>query len=87
MSSGFSAGGHLAGHVALAPDAPAIQRPDFAVLAYPVVSMLLDTHRASRENLLGTRAWWWQRRAVSLEHLVTAESPPMFIWHTARPTP
>lgn len=77
---GFSAGGHLAGHAALAPDAPV--RPDFAILCYPVVSMLSPTHQGSRENLLGPRAWWWRRTAVSLERLVTPQSPPMFVWST-----
>ena len=75
---GFSAGGHLAGHSALAGE----HRADFAVLCYPVVSMLLPTHKGSRENLLGRRAWWGTRRSVSLERLVTPGSPPMFLWHT-----
>jgi len=79
---GFSAGGHLAGLTALTPDATAGERPDFAILSYPVVSMLLPTHKESRENLLGPRASWWKRRSVSLEKLVTPSSPPMFIWHT-----
>lgn len=79
---GFSAGGHLAGHAALAPDAPAGARPDFAVLAYPVVSMLAKTHRGSRDQLLGPRPSYWRKRALSLERLVTPAAPPMFIWTT-----
>lgn len=79
---GFSAGGHLAGLTALTPDAASGERPDFAILCYPVVSMLTPTHKVSRENLLGPRAWWWKRRSVSLEKLVTPSSPPMFVWHT-----
>lgn len=75
---GFSAGGHLAGHAALSPAGP-----DFAVLCYPVVSMVTPTHRGSREQLIGLRAWPWVRRALSLEYLVTPQSPPMFIWTTA----
>jgi acetyl esterase/lipase len=74
---GFSAGGHLAGHAALTAGV------DFAVLGYPVVSMLTPTHRGSRENLLGRWAAPWRRRAVSLEHLVRDGSPPFFVWHTA----
>lgn len=77
---GFSAGGHLAGHAALAPHAPV--RPDFAILCYPVVSMLSPTHQGSRTNLLGPRPWRRQRAAVSLERLVTASSPPLFVWST-----
>jgi len=77
---GFSAGGHLAGHAALA--LPAAERPDFAMLCYPVVSMVTPTHAGSREQLIGDRAWPWTRRAVSLEFLVRLDSPPMFIWST-----
>lgn len=79
---GFSAGGHLAGHVALAPDSSPEQRPDLAILCYPVVSMLRSTHVGSRENLLGPDADQASREAVSLERLVTPHAPPMFVWHT-----
>ncbi|CAN5390690.1 hypothetical protein BH10ACT7_BH10ACT7_00610 [soil metagenome] len=79
---GFSAGGHLAGHAALTPDAPAGARPDFAILAYPVVSMLARTHRGSRDELRGPRPHYWRKRALSLERLVTPAAPPMFIWTT-----
>lgn len=74
---GFSAGGHLAGHVAATGGA------DFAILGYPVVSMELDTHAGSRANLLGPDADPATRRALSVDHLVTPQSPPFFIWHTA----
>ncbi len=74
---GFSAGGHLAGHAAVSG------LVDAAVLSYPVVSMQLPTHRGSRENLIGRRAWPWTRRALSIDRLVTRGAPPMFIWHTA----
>ncbi len=77
---GFSAGGHLAGHAALVPDAPV--RPDFAVLCYPVVTMLAETHRGSRDQLLGPRPSRRAKRATSLERLVTPASPPMFVWTT-----
>lgn len=80
---GFSAGGHLAGLSALTRDAAPGERPDFAILAYPVISMLTPTHKLSRENLLGKHAPWWKRRSVSLEKLVTPSAPPMFVWHTA----
>jgi acetyl esterase/lipase len=79
---GFSAGGHLAGHAAFAPDSTPEQRPDLAVLCYPVVTMLGTTHEGSRINLLGEDADDSARAAVSLERLVTAESPPVFLWHT-----
>jgi acetyl esterase/lipase len=80
---GFSAGGHLAGHAALAPDARRDERPDLAVLCYPVVSMLTEHHAGSRANLLGADATAARRREASLEELVTPDAPPLFIWHTA----
>jgi len=80
---GFSAGGHAAGHAAYAPGASDVERVDLAVLCYPVVSMMLETHRGSRVNLLGADAGWDARRATSLDLLVTASAPPTFVWHTA----
>jgi len=74
---GFSAGGHLAGHAALTGLA------DLAILGYPVVSMVLDTHAGSRVNLLGADATDAVRESTSLENLVTAAAPPMFVWHTS----
>lgn len=61
-------------------------RPDFAVLAYPVVSMLTKTHAGSRRNLLGddaTDRYDLLRASTSLERLVTPGAPPAFVWHTA----
>lgn len=77
---GFSAGGHLAGHAALA--LPKGERPDFAMLSYPVVSMVTPTHGGSRKQLIGDRAWPWVRRSVSLEFMVKPDSPSMFVWST-----
>ena len=79
---GFSAGGHLAGHAALTPNATPAERPDFAILCYPVVSMITPTHQGSRTQLLGRHSWPWQRAATSLERLVRPDSPPMFVWST-----
>ncbi len=80
---GFSAGGHLAGHAALAPGVHDDERVDAAVLCYPVVSMELATHRGSQDELLGPEAGGRVRAATSLDRLVTLEAPPFFIWHTA----
>ncbi|MGN6327017.1 alpha/beta hydrolase [Pseudolysinimonas sp.] len=80
---GFSAGGHAAGMAALAPGAAPDERVDAAILAYPVVSMTLPTHAGSRRELLGEGPTETERRATSLEHLVTADAPPFFVWHTA----
>jgi acetyl esterase/lipase len=81
---GFSAGGHLAGHAALTLSGDA--RPDAAILAYPVVSMVTEHHAGSRENLLGSEASDAERRSVSLELLVHDSVPPFFIWHTTEDT-
>lgn len=75
---GFSAGGHAAGHAALT-----VPGVDFAILGYPVVSMITETHGGSRENLIGLDASPELRAATSLEKLVTPSSPPFFVWHTA----
>jgi acetyl esterase/lipase len=77
---GFSAGGHLAGSAALLPG-ERHERPDFAVLCYPVVSMIDGPHEGSLENLLGADRHL--AGDVSLERLVTPDAPPMFVWHTA----
>ncbi len=91
---GFSAGGHLASTAAThfdkkglaSTDPVQIQhsRPDFAILAYPVVSLETGlTHVGSRNNLLGANP-----DAKLVEHLsndkqVTKETPPTFIFHTS----
>lgn len=80
---GFSAGGHAAGHAALAPGAAPEERVDLALLCYPVVSMMLDSHQGSRENLIGLDASPELRAATSVDLLVTPDAPPFFVWHTA----
>ena len=80
---GFSAGGHLAGLAALAPGARPDQSVQFAVLGYAITSMETETYRPARLILLGPDASPRLRRSTSLDALVTAQSPPLFIWHTA----
>jgi acetyl esterase/lipase len=80
---GFSAGGHAAGMAALAPGAAPAERVDLVILGYPVVSMLLETHKGSRDNLLGPSPTAAERAATSLDLLVTPDAPPFFLWHTA----
>jgi acetyl esterase/lipase len=80
---GFSAGGHLAGMAALAPGAAAEETVQFAVLGYAVTSMETETYRPSQLILLGADASPQLRRSTSLDALVTPQSPPFFIWHTA----
>jgi acetyl esterase/lipase len=60
---GFSAGGHLVstlinrpedGEIAAPGNAAQVSaRPDLAILCYPVISMLVKPHAASRQNLIG----------------------------------
>jgi len=80
---GFSAGGHLAGLAALAPGASPDEAVQFAVLGYAITSMETEAYRPARLILLGQDASQELRRSTSLDALVTPESPPFFIWHTA----
>lgn len=90
---GFSAGGHLAASVvthfdAGQPEAPdpverASDRPDFAILAYGVLSMQPEiTHAGSRRNLLGAVPESSLEAQFSNEKQVTHETPPCFLFHT-----
>ena len=80
---GFSAGGHLAGLAALTPGAAADETVQFAVLGYAITSMETETYRPARLILLGEGASPQLRRSTSLDALVTPQSPPFFVWHTA----
>lgn len=91
---GFSAGGHLASTAAThfdkgdegAKDPIDRQscRPDFAILAYPVVSMEDGvTHGGSRDNLLGKSPDKKLVEFYSNDRQVTKETPPTFLFHTA----
>jgi acetyl esterase/lipase len=88
---GFSAGGHLAATAATQSSSPVIAgatseqvRPDFLMLAYPVISFDgAITHPVSRENLLGKQPAAQQIDKYSNERHVTAATPPTFIMHAA----
>jgi acetyl esterase/lipase len=91
---GFSAGGHLAsstethfdaGH---ADSADIIERqssrPEFAVLAYPVISMHEPAvHKGSRDHLLGANPSPALLNLMSNELQVTQQTPPTFLFHTS----
>lgn len=94
---GGSAGGHLAASAGTLFDHPAGRtgatldatsgRPDFLVLLYPVISMEPDiVHRGSRNALLGPEPKPELLRLMSLEHQVTARTPPTFLMHTQEDT-
>lgn len=76
---GFSAGGHLAGNAATLLD-PA-NRPAFAVLVYPVVSMGEGSHAGSRKGLLGETPDQQTVNRFSIEQQVGSSTPPFFIAH------
>lgn len=93
---GFSAGGHLAGSLAIMHSESEVlstlkipegyNRPDAAILSYPVVSAVKKTHIGSFENLTG-KAYEditvEERLNLSLECRANSNSAPLFIWHTA----
>ncbi|HEX3152752.1 MAG TPA: alpha/beta hydrolase [Gemmataceae bacterium] len=90
---GFSAGGHLASTAATHFDAgkadatdpieKASCRPDFAILAYPVISMKDGvTHGGSRSNLIGNKPDLKLVEFYSNELQVTKDTPPTFLFHT-----
>ena len=94
---GFSAGGHLASTAATHFDKgnPTAQdpldrlssRPDFAILAYPVMSFITEyAHKGSRRNLLGEPYDEKLAASLSNETQVTPETPPTFLFHTNEDT-
>ena len=91
---GFSAGGHLASSAGthfsmggLKNDDPVETqscRPDFLILAYPVVSMHDGvTHGGSRKNLLGDKPGPKLLESFSNDKAVTKDAPPTFLFHTS----
>ncbi len=88
---GFSAGGHLASTTethfdsgnpqASDPIDRVSSRPDFAVLAYPVISFTAEyTHQGSRTNLLGENPSPELVKELSSELNVTPQTPPTFLF-------
>lgn len=88
---GFSAGGHVAGSLAVHWNDPEIARrlgvedsrvlrPNGAVLCYPVLTAqegLRNEGSIQRVSAGGGDPDYW-----SLEKHVTADTPPTFLWHT-----
>jgi acetyl esterase/lipase len=78
---GFSAGGHLASTAATHFGEG--DRPDFAILGYPVISMSSPyAHKGSVQSLLGDKPDPKLAEHLSNELQVTAQTPPTFIFHT-----
>ena len=90
---GFSAGGHLAstagthfdaGNASAADPIDRVSsRPDFMILAYPVISFVAPySHRGSANNLLGENADPKLLAELSNELHVTSQTPPTFLFST-----
>jgi acetyl esterase/lipase len=90
---GFSAGGHLAATVSTHSDNGDSKskdpielfssRPDFAILAYPVISFGEYGRTGSLHNLLGDHPDPALVDELSNEKHVTQQTPPTFLFHTA----
>jgi len=88
---GFSAGGHLAAHLAVAYENTAYPpldaadthpaRPAYALLMYPVIDMGEYAHPGSRQRLLGDAPSAEDVRKYSPQHQVHAQMPPVFLLH------
>lgn len=90
---GFSAGGHLAATTgthfdagnpnATDPVERESSRPDFMILAYPVITFEEPyVHMGSRDALLGKNPDPALMDLLSAERHVTPETPPTFLFHT-----
>ena len=83
---GSSAGGHLTAHALVAHNRYTNDdalRPDFGILCYPVITMRGDfVHEGCRTNLLGENPHTALIDEVAVDELVTAATPPCFLWHT-----
>lgn len=92
---GFSAGGHLASYLMThwkdrlpSQTSDTVDelngRPDFGILAYPVISMKIGiTHRGSHESLLGDSPATDLEDELSNELHVTDDCPPAFLFATS----
>ncbi len=91
--SGFSAGGHLAASLGVHWNKPYIKnisgiteglnKPNALILAYPVISSEEFAHQTSfkilfRDDQVDNNLM----HEMSLEHHISKETPPSFIWHT-----
>jgi acetyl esterase/lipase len=90
---GFSAGGHLAASAGTMFDAGSAgaadvieqqsSRPDFLILAYPVITMESPyVHTGSKKYLLGDTPDQALLDSMSIEMHVTAQTPPTFLFAT-----
>ena len=93
---GFSAGGHLAGSLGVLWNNEFIEKdlgvnkenikPNGMILCYPVITAGDFAHRGSFDNLLGEEESEKNRYKLSLENLVSKNTPKTFLWHTFNDT-
>ena len=77
---GFSAGAHLAATLGVHWRSLGLERPDGLILCYPVITEeAAYINEDSFQNLTGDA----DRAFFSLEKHVSADVPPVFLWHTA----
>lgn len=89
---GFSAGGHLAASLCCMWNNPELlkqfdnkggkNKPNGAILCYPVISAGEFAHEMSICNVSGSKKGEELYNYFSLENRVTEESCPAFLWHT-----
>ena len=89
---GFSAGGHLCASLCVhykdvkdcRPEYDEVSnRPDAAILAYPVITSKGYEDSESFRALLGEKPDAEELKYMTLEDYVTEDTPPCFIWQTA----
>ncbi len=89
---GFSAGGHLAASAStmfddkvyeLADDKEISARPNFSILAYPVITMGPETNPGSKNNLLGSKPSEELVKQYSCQARITDQTPPTFMVFTS----
>lgn len=89
---GFSAGGHLTCSLGTFWNRPVAYeaigktpeeiRPNGLILCYPVISSGEYRHQGSMNQLLGENPDPELAELFSLENQITADMPPVFLWHT-----
>jgi acetyl esterase/lipase len=79
---GFSAGGHLAAHVSTS--AGNHERPDVAVLLYPVITFTeASSHVKTWQNLIGESPPRALIEQLSCERCVSSKTPATFLYHAS----
>lgn len=89
---GFSAGAHLCASLCVHHEEveetckhyiEVSNRPDAAILAYPVITSGTNAHKESFTALCGENPSEEELNYMSVEKNVTSETPPCFLWQTA----